>query len=553
MIDIIEKIAGAMQAIGTELRQKGVLDEPLQVKTSDFLIPQDRRNGEISTPILMKVSSRLDRQELLRTFCEQLAGRDIPYLKEVVPAPPGYLNFHLKPEALTDHLRQLVQRPAPPVENIGRGRKVLVEFVSANPTGPLTIAHGRQAAFGEALARILSECGYAVTREYYLNDEGRQIDLLGESLKARCDRLAGTETPIPEGGYQGDYLVPMAEKLVAEFGPALREKDNRFFVEKAVTEILAVIKQDLQSFGIKFDSYQSQAELTRQGLIAETIARLEEKGVTYRSEDALFLRTTDFKDDKDRVLKKSDGSYTYLAPDLAYHRLKFQKGCDLLINLWGPDHHGYINRLKGGLQALGFDPDKIRIIILQLTTIYRGKEKIRMSTRFGEFLPLSLVTEELSPDVARFFFLSRKASSHLDFDLELAKKETAENPIFYLQYATARIASLFRYRNEQQPGPDSAPEDADPNLLREPEEKEIMLLLSRFGPTVVSAAESFEPQVLLTYLLSLVKVFHRYYQRCQIVGPDSKLTASRLMLISGLEKTLKQGFLLLNVYAPDQM
>ncbi|MCX5641995.1 MAG: arginine--tRNA ligase [Candidatus Omnitrophica bacterium] len=553
MTDVIRKLVLILRQTGDDFHRMGFLKEPLRITENDFIVPRDRWQGELSTPVLIKAATSLPREELLAKFYESLEKQAIPFLKKIEPIPPGYLNFFLQPVVFRQNLKAIIKNKGGEIEDIGRGKKVLLEFVSANPTGPLTIAHGRQAAFGEALGRIMSHSGYRVTREYYLNDEGRQIDLLGESLKARCRVILGEGLSIPEDGYQGEYLVPIAQKLVSEFGPALKEKESGFFSRAAMQEILEGIKRDLFDFGITFDSYQSQSELTEQGLVLKTLRILEESGVTYISEGALFLKSTPFGDDKDRVLRKTDGSYTYLAPDLAYHLIKFQKGYDLIINLWGPDHYGYINRLKAGISFLGFDPGKIKIIIVQLTTLFRGKEKLKMSTRRGEFLPLSVLTAELSPDVTRFFFLSRKANSHLDFDLELAKNDSAENPVFYLQYATARIASIFRYQQEKMPDVNFDPEQVDLNLLQEPEELELMLMLSRFGPSVLIAAQNLEPQILLVYLLALVKTFHQYYQRCQIVGSDENLTRARLALIVGLESVLKKGFFLLNVYAPERM
>ncbi|HNS48957.1 MAG TPA: arginine--tRNA ligase, partial [bacterium] len=465
----------------------------------------------------------------------------------------AFLNFLLTPSALADNLRQCLNNPdqlVPPAET---RLKVRVEFVSANPTGPLTIAHGRQAAFGEALARILSACGHEVKREYYLNDEGRQIDLLGESLRVRVLNLLGDARPLPEDGYQGEYLVDLARGLVAERGESLKLETGEFFRDRASSEILQEIRSDLASFGVIFDSYRSQKEITARGEVGETLERLKKAGLVYESEGALFLKTMPYGDDKDRVLVKSDGSYTYLAPDLAYHRLKYAEGDQLMVNLWGPDHFGYITRLQAGLAGLGCDPQKLKIIIVQLTTLYRDGEKVKMSTRQGEFLPLSLLTRELGADVTKFFFLSRKASSHLDFDLEQAKKNSAENPVFYLQYASARIASLFRHQEEKMPGADLSETGDLLERLGEPEERELMLRLGQYGSAVAMAGRNLEPQLLLAYLMNLVKIFHQYYQRCQIIGIDPDLSRARLLLVRGLEKVLKQGLHLLNIRAPERM
>ncbi len=553
MINIIQTLVGVVQETAEELFRQGNIKGSITINGDDFVIPSMRWQGDLSTPALIKAETSLERSTFLQKFLLGLEKRKLPFLEKIEVVPPGYLNFFLKTEVLTDNLKALIKNNDFGIEKTGENKKVLLEFVSANPTGPLTIAHGRQAAFGEALARIMTECGYQVKREYYLNDEGKQIDLLGESLKARYRQILGENVPLPKDGYHGEYLRDMAKSLFDRFGENLKEKEIDFFSKIAMEEIMKTIREDLRAFGVEFDSFQSQKMLSETGQVSETLKILEEKGALFSSEGALFLRTTPLGDDKDRVVRKKDGTYTYLAPDLAYHRSKFLKGYDLMVNLWGPDHFGYVKRLLAGISLLGFDPNKIKIIIVQLTTLYRGKERIKMSTRQGEFLPLSLLTRELTVDVTKFFFLSRKASSHLDFDLELAKKDSSENPIFYLQYASARIASLFRYQKEMMPMIDIYPEKANLTLLNKPEEREIMLFLSRFGITINTAARNLEPQILFAYLLSLAKVFHQYYQRYRIIGPEKELTLARLVLVHGVERVLRKGLFLLNVNAPEKM
>lgn len=554
----IDALLEALQQVADDCLREGLMRAPYRLTRNDLSIPKDRAHGHLCTPFLSRVSPGSDRAALFREFVrrfEALAaggelGRMVAGLET---APPVFLNFHLRQEVLHEVVSSLVRGGNDCRAPALTGRRVLLEFVSANPTGPLTIAHGRQAAFGEALARILAEAGASVQREYYLNDEGRQVEMLGLSLRARCLELLGEEAAIPEDGYRGDYLRPIARRLVDEHGAGLKEKEKDFFTAEAVGEILSGIRADLEDFGVAFDSYRSQAELTRSGLVARTLDLLEEKGATYHGEGAVFLRTTGYGDDKDRVLRKSDGSLTYLAPDIAYHREKMERGFDMMVNLWGPDHYGYIPRLKAAMAILGRDPEQLKVIIVQLTTLYRGKEKIPMSTRQGEFLPLARLTSELSPDVTKFFFLSRKASSHLDFDLELAHAESSENPIFYLQYAGARIASLFRRRREKMPDLELDPDRLPLHRLTEPEEMELMLLMGQFPATVAAAAQSLEPQVLFAYLMSLVKTFQQYYQRCQVLGPDRELSAARLALVTALEKVIRRGLHLLNVKAPRRM
>lgn len=555
METVTAKILGVLAETARELEAEGIIRGRAEFLEKDILIPRERDHGHLCTPALSRVATTLEKKEFFALFAARVTGKlaagGIGEIERVEPFPPVFLNFFLRPGVLHDLLREAIAGKFICRDEQLAGKRYIIEFVSANPTGPLTIAHGRQAAFGESLSRLLAECGALVTREYYLNDEGRQIDLLGQSLRVRCRQFFGQPAELPEDGYRGDYLVEMAEALAAEHGRSLLEKDDDFFRGQAAGRIMAGIREDLAAFGVKFDSFRSQGDLEREGEVERTLRLLEEKQAVYPSGGALFLATSRFGDDKDRALRKSDGTFTYIMPDIAYHLGKIERRFDVMVNLWGPDHYGYINRLKAALAILGHDPEKLRIIIVQLTTLYRGGEKVAMSTRQGEFLPLSRLVSELSPDIGKFFFLSRKADSHLDFDLELARRDSAENPVYYLQYASARIASIFRRQADHLPG--FTPGDAPLELLVEPEEKEIMILLGRFPQAVISAARSLEPQVVFSYLMTLVKLFHRYYQRCRILLPDPALSAARLSLVAGLDRVLRKGLLLLNVEAPREM
>lgn len=559
MEEIIAQLIDVLQQTADECRAAGLVSRTARVTRNDIGVPRDRGHGHLATPFLGRLASGRVREPLFTEFTRRLearlaaAGLDEAIVR-VETVAPVFLNFHLAPAVLHGVVAALVGDGLDCRVPELVGRKVLVEFVSANPTGPLTIAHGRQAAFGEALSRILSDAGALVSREYYLNDEGRQVQLLGLSLREHCLAVLEKRPPVlPADGYRGDYMADIARRLVEAHGAALAGRPDDYFRTTAVDEILAGIRADLARFGVSFDSWRSQADLEREGKVEETLARLEEKGLTYHSEGATFLRTTDHGDDKDRVLRKSDGSLTYLAPDVAYHREKMDRGFEMLVNLWGPDHYGYVPRVRAALAMLGFDPGRLRPIIVQLTTLYRDGEKIPMSTRQGQFLSLARLADELTPDVAKFFFLSRKASSHLDFDLALARSESTENPVYYLQYAGARIASLFKHQREKMPGLRLDPAALPLHRLTDPAETELMLLAGQFPAAVAAAARSLEPQVLFDYLMSLVKTFQHYYQRCQVIGSDGELTTARLALVTALEKVIRHGLHLLNVSAPRRM
>ncbi len=541
-------------------------------------IPRSRAHGDMASSIGLQLASRLRRPPL--DVAESLAQRIALLLKDsslkesidrVEVKPPGFLNFFLKDAFLYSVLREvLVKGPDYGRSSLGKGKKALVEFVSANPTGPLSVAHGRQAAVGDALANLLSFAGYKVTREYYLNDEGTQIDLLGASILARAKEAAGLEAAFPENGYKGEYVVetgkaflkdaekevPSAEKKFLEDrwrrfveSPDALEKAKKFVV-KAYT---LLIRTELNQFGVRFeeDEWFSQSSLEKDGFLRQTLDILKEKGFLYESEGAWWLKSTAFGDDKDRVVIRSDGRLTYIAADIAYHRNKFQRGFALLVNLWGPDHHGYIPRLKAAVQALGYPPQALQVRIVQLCTLKRGTETIPMSTREGQFITLTQVIQEVGPDAARFFFLLRKSDAHLEFDLELAKQHSLENPVYYIQYAHARICSILAYREKQQGK--ILDSEVDYSLLTAEEELRIPRLLREFPGVVEISAKSLEPFGLVSFLQELAEAFHRFYDAHRVVSESEKLTATRLRLVQGVKTVLATGLRLLGVSAPEKM
>ena len=520
-------------------------------------VSKDSSHGDLTTPVAFRLAklakekpSRIA-EELLNLFQKQdLMKEKLVSRWEV--AGGGFINFFVPSSLLAGCLIEIHKQD----KNFGRSefgqkKKVLIEFVSANPTGPLTIAHGRQAVIGDALARILEATGFQVTKEYYLNDTGRQIGLLGESLWARYQALFGKEVPIPEEGYQGEYLKGIAQKLRKEKGEALANKNKpeavRECTEYAVKEILEGIVEDLKTVRVEFDSYYSERSLREKKMVEKAVEALRKKDFIFEEGGALWFRSTRLGDDKDRVLRKQTGDYTYLAPDIAYHWTKFERGFERLINLWGPDHHGYIPRIRAACEALGFKAQQLKVLIVQLVTLYRQGQPVRMSTRSGEFVTLRELFEEAGIDATRFFFLLRRVESHLDFDLDLAKMQSDENPVYYLQYAHARISGILKFAEREI--------DLSANLARfvAPEEIDLMKKLQGYPQSLVQAAESLEPYRVVEYLRELAMQFHKFYALHRVVTEDQELTAARLLLVDSVRKVLRNGLAVLGISHPEKM
>ncbi|MBI3333723.1 MAG: arginine--tRNA ligase [Candidatus Omnitrophica bacterium] len=523
-------------------------------------IPKIRAHGDLATSAALQLASRLHRPPL--EIAESLADRLRELLKasplresieRVEVKPPGFVNLFLSRAFLIGVLREVLRSgPRYGRSLLGSGKKAHLEFVSANPTGPLSVAHGRQAAVGDALANLLDFAGYRVTREYYVNDEGTQIDLLGASILARARESRGQPAEFPENGYKGQYVRQLGEAFAKRYGGRIGSAQARDLARAfGVRELLKVIQEDLARFGVRFDSWFFQGRLNRFRYLKRSLDLLKRRGFLYESEGAWWLRSTAFGDDKDRVVIRSDGRHTYVAADIAYHRRKFERGFDLLVNLWGPDHHGYIPRLKAAVQALGFKPESLSIRIVQLCTLKRGAETIPMSTREGEFITLSQVIEEVGRDAGRFFFLLRKTDAHLEFDLQLAKQQSLENPVYYIQYAHARISSILAYRRKQ--GVEGRGSGMDDELLKAPEELKIIRLLREFPGVVEMSAKSLEPFGVVSYLQELAEAFHRFYDAHRVVSDSPGLTAARLNLVQAVRTVLATGLRLLGVSAPEKM
>ncbi len=541
LIELIRRSLDDAQ-LGTDFKEEVCLE-----------VPRDSRFGDISTNVAMRLSkaARKNPAELARVLVQAIEANlqrsDIKkYIRAVNIAGAGFINFALSDEYFHAQLEEILFKKGDySKQDVGKQKPVLVEFVSANPTGPLSVAHARQAVVGDVLAGILNELGFKVSREYYLNDEGNQINILGRSVQLRLAELKGEKVEFPEDHYQGDYIYDIARELKED--PKIIQDDPEFFPTYSADHILSIIKKELDDFGVKFDCWYSQKSLRKSGKIEKALAVLKEKGFIYEQEGAVWFKSTAFGDDKDRVVIKSDGSYTYLAPDIAYHQEKYNRGFEWLINLWGPDHHGYISRLKASCMAFGKDAKSVDIIIVQLATIFKDGKELLMSTRRGQYITLREVMDEVGVDASRFFFLMRRTDSHLDFDLELAKQQTSQNPVYYVQYAHARICSILK--NAQ----DAGLKNADFGLLKEKEELQLIKSLTLFPRVLRNCLSGLDPSLVTVYLQELATDFHKFYDLHRVLTEDKGLTLARLSLIDATRIILAKGLLLLGVKSPSEM
>jgi arginyl-tRNA synthetase len=534
-----------------ETAQKGGALKSKSLPPLLFEVPRDSAFGDLASPVALGMAreERAAPRAIAERIVQHIADRD-GILKSVEVAGPGYINFHFSQRFWIESLLDIERKTDGP-SPFGKGRRVLVEFVSANPTGPLTVGHGRNAVLGDAIARLLEATGHEVEREYYFNNAGRQMQMLGQSVKARYCEQIGAPAEFPEGGYQGEYIVAIAADLAAKHGDALRNAPAEGpFKAAAEQAIFAEIKRTLERMGIGFDSYFNEDSLYTGGHIEKILAELRGRDLAVDHEGAVWLRGEPLGLEKDRVLMKSTGEPAYRLPDIAYHKLKLERGFDMIIDVLGADHIAEHQEVRAALRGLGRDVESIKAIIYQFVTLTRGGVQVKMSTRRAEYITVDELLDEVGRDVARFFFLTRKADSHLEFDLDLAKKQSADNPVFYVQYAHARVCSL-----ERQTGTAGirAAAAADLETLTEPEELAVVKLLAQYGDIVEDAAAALEPHRVVFYLIDLASEFHRFYNRHRILIDDERRSAARLFLARALRSVVQRGLDLVGVSAPETM
>jgi arginyl-tRNA synthetase len=496
-------------------------------------------------------------RKIAETIINHLSDPD-RLIEKTEIAGPGFINFFIRPSAWLPVLDEINLRDLSfGASNLGKGKKVQVEFVSANPTGPLHIGHGRGAVVGDTIASLLSFCGYEVEREYYINDAGRQIQTLGRSVYLRCCQLAGKDVEFPEDAYQGDYIRDMAKNVLDEKGTQLFEANEDQAIEmlskKAAEEILAGIRNDLNDLGISFNTWYSEQSLYDRGRVDAAINYLKQEKLVYEKDGALWFAATQFGDEKDRVVVRQNGQTTYFASDIAYHMDKFQRGYELVVDVWGTDHHGYVPRLSAAISAMGRNKSQFRVILTQLVNLLRKGKPVSMSTRAGQFVTLSDVVSEVGKDAARFIFLTRHHESPLDFDLEVARAKTNDNPVYYVQYVHARISSICKKAAEEKNIKPPAAVSAPCSLLTEPEEITLMKQMTRYPETIANAAALMEPHRIAYYLMDLAALFHAYYNKHRVLTEEQDLTSARLCLVAAVQKVIKNGLNILGVSAPETM
>lgn len=519
--------------------------------------PRDKAHGDYSTNMAMQLARiakkppRAIAEELIQNF-DQSKGS----IEKMEIAGPGFINFYMNNSYLTELIPSILTAGEKYGEStVGNGQKVQVEFVSANPTGDLHLGHARGAAVGDSLCNILDKAGYAVSREYYINDAGNQINNLALSVDARYFQALGIDKPMPEDGYHGADIIGIGKSLAEEYGDKFVALDDqeRFdkFREYGLKYEMEKLKQDLENFRVRFDVWYSETSLYHNGKIDAALKTLRDNGHIFEEEGATWLRTTPMGDDKDRVLIKQDGSYTYLTPDIAYHKDKLERGFEKLINIWGADHHGYIPRMKAAIEALGYDRDALEVEIIQLVHLYKNGEKMKMSKRTGKAVTMRELVEEVGLDAVRYFFAMRSADTHLDFDLDLAVSQSNENPVYYAQYAHARISSILRQGEEQG---FSLNDDADFSLIGAEKEIELLKALGDFPSAVAEAAQKRMPHRITNYIYDLASTFHSFYNAEKVLDQENQeKTKARLALVKSVQITLRNALALIGVSAPEKM
>ncbi len=573
-----------------KVKESGALS--IDVIPSPIVEPPKRPEwGDFSCNVAMILASaaRQAPMKVAGVLAEALQEQFPKLFERIDVAPPGFLNLTLQPFRWVEVL-QVVQEQDSfyGTSDVGKGTRINVEFVSANPTGPLHVGHGRGAALGQAIASLLTATGFSVDREFYINDAGRQLQLLGRSVYARCRECLGKDSFFPEDGYHGEYIRELAQSLIHSHAETLlnepADQAEKTCAQVASQMLLHRIKEDLRNFGVNFEMWFSEATLHAKGSVQSTLDELRKRDLVKEEDGALWFRSSSFGDEKDRVVKKQDGSYTYLAADMAYHRDKLARGYETLTNIWGADHHGYIPRMAATVQAFGHTKESLRVVLVQMVNLLRGTQKIEMSKRTGEFVTLREIVEEVGADAAKFFFLMRRSDTHLDFDLELAKQQSSDNPVYYVQYAHARLASMFRVAQERHV---SLPyvQDVDTSLLLHEDALRLIKTLAHYPVVVEGCALALEPHRLTFYLQELAAQLHAYYNKHRVLPPldhvtiaegepqslerkgegehsmeeshqevlTPAITAARLALLRQVQRVLRNGLTLLGMSSPEKM
>lgn len=572
-----------VQALETVLADKDVAipgADTIQVENT-----RDPAHGDLATNVAMMLAKRvgMNPRQLAEQIIELLPAAE--FIEQTEIAGPGFINFFLSNDAYYAVVGDIFEHGEHFGESdTGQNAKTLIEFVSANPTGPLHIGHGRGAAYGATVASLLKKAGFDVTSEYYINDAGRQMDILAVSVWLRYLQLNDDAIPFPDNAYRGDYIRDIAasllqqyqqqfhkgleslsglmeeadaergiDKLIALCKSCLGEADYAIVFNAGLDAILQTINDDLRDFGVTFDNWYPERSLMESDQVAHCLARLEEADVVYEKDGAKWFSSSRYGDEKDRVLVRDNGQATYFASDVAYHMDKYARGFEKIINVWGADHHGYIPRVKASIQALGHDETILEVLLVQFATLYRGSEKLQMSTRSGEFITLNQLQNEVGKDAARFFYILRKSEQHLDFDLELAKSQSNDNPVYYIQYAHARICSVFRQLDEKGYSYTRKQALAHLSVLTESHELKLLATLARYPEVITSAALAYEPHQLAYYLRDLANEFHGYYNANQFLVDDEQIRNARLALVDATRQVLQNGLSILGVSAPEMM
>jgi len=588
-----QQIVHILTHVIQQLKEQGVLPEDASPRIN-VENTRDKAHGDLASNLAMMTTKMagMPPRALAEKIVEIIESMDDRgSLEKVEIAGPGFINFFMKDEAKFAIVEQVFAKAEKFGRcNVGQGKSVMVEFVSANPTGPLHVGHGRGAAYGASVANLLDEAGFNVAREYYVNDAGRQMDILATSVWLRYLAVCGEEFTFPSNGYKGDYVFEISEQLKAEYGETLRKPIFEVFAgvrpdegqpegdkekhiddlilkaknllgsthynvvfDAALNTILAEIKEDLGRFNVNFDNWFSERSLMDSGVIDAALEKLQQADKIYEKNGALWFRSTDYGDEKDRVVVRDNGLKTYFASDIAYHFNKLERGFDILIDVWGSDHHGYVPRVRAAMEAMGTNQEALEVLLVQFAILYRGGEKLAMSTRSGQFVTLNELIQEVGVDAARFFYVQRKSEQHMDFDLDLAKSQSNDNPVYYIQYAHARISSVIQQAQDKGYTLDIQAGLSNLDKLDLEQETALAVLLANYPEMIARAAVSYEPHQIAYYLKDLAQGLHSYYNACHFVVEEDDIRNARLTLVLAVQQVIKNGLALLDVSAPDKM